>query len=58
MRPIRIATSSNPELAAVHFGILRGGGPAIEKSERRRVGVGIQIVLLLMGIESLHPQFG
>ncbi len=50
MRPIRIATSSNPELTAVRFGNLMDE-PAIEKSERRLVGVRIQIVLLSKGSE-------
>lgn len=58
MRSGRSLHASNSDCNFVQSGTycrpfrkLDGDGPAIEKSERRRVGVRIQIVLLLNGHE-------
>lgn len=60
MRSGRSLHASNSDCNFVQSGTycrpfrkLDGDEPAIEKSERRRVGVRIQIVLLLMGSEPL-----
>lgn len=60
MRSGRSLHASNSDCNFVQSGTycrpfrkLDGDEPAVEKSERRRVGVKIQIVLLLMGIEPM-----